>query len=76
MVPLLRPSNEHSFSSPISPQPGLGSGMPPIARVQRGPSQAARFASREAPCSLAHHRRPMMMYQQPLIPDALEEICG
>jgi integrase len=25
---------------------------------------------------LPHHRRPMMMYQQPLIPDALEEIRG
>jgi hypothetical protein len=25
---------------------------------------------------LVHHRRPMMMNQQPLIPDALEEIRG
>ncbi|HEX7093303.1 MAG TPA: site-specific integrase, partial [Nitrospiraceae bacterium] len=25
---------------------------------------------------LIHHGRPMMMNQQPLIPDALEEICG
>ena len=25
---------------------------------------------------LPHHRRPMMMNHQPLIPDALEEICG
>jgi len=75
-VPPLRPSNEHSISSLISPQPGLGSGVPPIARVQRGPSQAARCASREAPRSLAHHRRTMMMNHQPLIPDELEEIRG
>lgn len=25
---------------------------------------------------LPHHRRPMMMNQQPLVPDTLEEICG
>ena len=62
------------FLFPISPQPGLGSGVSPIARVQRGPSQAARCASRETPRSLAHHRRPMMTNQQPLIPDPLEEI--
>jgi len=100
---VLRALNEHRFSSPISPQPGLGSGVPPIARVQRGPSEPARCASPPTPLGhgligsptapveraqpyrarsgstgepSAHDRTPMMMNQQPLIPDPLEEIRG
>ena len=46
------------------------------ARVGRGPSEGARSASTESGRPLPHHRRPMMMDQQPLIPDALEEIRG
>ena len=40
------------------------------------PSEGARSASTESDRPLPHHRRPMMMNQQPLIPDPLEEICG
>ena len=67
---------ERAFLFPHPLNNGLRRFCSQRARVQRGPSEAARCASREAPRSLAHHRTPMMMYQQPLIPDPLKKIRG
>src|SRR3979409_2543618 len=53
--------------------------------MRRSSLNCARRATTVSPWGLreqrewtvsSHNSRPMMMYQQPLIPDALEEICG
>ena len=48
---------------------GEGAGWSPIARVQRGPSQAARCQP-----LLPHHRRPVVVNHQPFVADAFEEV--
>ncbi len=65
-----------SFSSTLSGQPGSLL----TARIQRGPSEAARWAStgdhQAARPPLPHHRRPVMMNQQPLVADPFKEVRG
>ena len=64
-----------STAFPFSTLPqGHGLNGSPIAAVERALLYRARSGSTGGPS--AHDRTPMMMYQQPLIPDALEEIRG
>ena len=58
---------------PPTPQ-GHGLIGSPTAPVEQAYSDRARSGSTGEPS--AHDRTPMMMNQQPLIPDALEEIRG
>ena len=53
---------------------GHGLNGSPTAPVERAHSDRARSGSTGEPS--AHDRTPMMMYQQPLIPDPLENIRG